>query len=265
VAPCMSCHGANGEGNPAGGFPRIAGQAEYYLSRQMAAFAGGSRNNPIMSPIAKAMNEQQIRDVSAWYAQQEAPAAAAGASNGAGNGAGKTTGKAAGNDAGKTAAADRGQVLASVGDQSKRIQACANCHGPNGVGEAPPYPYLAGQHASYLTAAMTEWKNGNRNTDASGQMPSIAKALSDADAAALAAFYAAQPAPPPAGKTVNIAAGTVARPAVAAKPGSPGPKSAAAGKPPQGTGIEQGSPVTGGNQGIGGGGSASGTGPQGSR
>jgi cytochrome c553 len=258
VAACMSCHGANGEGNAAGGFPRLAGQAEYYLSKQMAAFANGSRNNPIMSPIAKALNEQQMRDVSAWYASMEAPAASAGAAGAAGGNAPGQQGKS-----GK-GALDRGQALAAVGDNGKRVQACANCHGPNGIGEAPAYPYLAGQHASYLKAAMAEWKSGARNTDPSSQMPSIAKALSDADVDALSVFYAAQPAPPPAGKNLNIAAGSKEKPAVAAKAGAPGPKSAASGAAPQGRGSEQGAATTGGAQGIGGGGGASGAGPQGS-
>jgi cytochrome c553 len=247
VTACVSCHGANGEGNAAGGFPRLAGQSEYYLSRQMAAFAGGSRNNPIMSPIAKAMNEQQMRDVSAWYATQGAPSSAGGA-NASGKGG------------------DRGQTLATVGDNAKRVQACANCHGPNGAGEPPPYPYLAGQHASYFKAAMAEWKSGARNTDPSGQMPSIAKALSDADVEALAGFFAAQPAPAPAGKAVNIAAGSKAKPAVGAKEGATGPKSAGETGAPQGVGTEQGAPTTGGTgSGIGGGGGASGGGPQGSQ
>ncbi|MBK4737705.1 c-type cytochrome [Noviherbaspirillum pedocola] len=261
VTACVSCHGANGEGNAAGGFPRLAGQSEYYLSKQMAAFASGSRNNPIMSPIAKAMNEQQMRDVSAWYASVETPSSGDGGTSASAGGA---TNKGGGMS-GKVGSGDRGQTLASVGDESKRVQACANCHGPNGAGEPPPYPYLAGQHASYLKAAMAEWKSGARNTDGSGQMPSIAKALSDADVEALANFYAAQPAPPPAGKTLNIAAGTKARPAVEAKAGASGPKNAAQGSAPQGVGTEQGAPTTGGAQGIGGGGAASGGGPQGSQ
>lgn len=251
VTACVSCHGANGEGNAGGGFPRLAGQSEYYLSKQMAAFASGSRNNPIMSPIAKAMNEAQIRDVSAWYATRETPSSAGGANAvGSGGNAGK--------------GGSRGQTLATVGDNAKRVQACANCHGPNGAGEPPPYPYLAGQHASYFKAAMAEWKSGARNTDASGQMPLIAKALSDADVDALSSFYAAQPAPAPAGKVENIATGSKAKPATAPKAGT-GPKSAAETGAPQGVGTEQGAATTGGAQGIGGGGAASGGGPQGSQ
>lgn len=242
VTACVTCHGAQGEGNPAGGFPRIGGQPEYYLNRQMIGFANGSRNNPIMSPIAKAMNTQQMRDVSAWYATLSAPAAAA---------AGPKP---------PAGALERGRVLASVGDESKGVQSCGNCHGPGGMGEAPAYPYLAGQHSNYLTAALGEWKSGVRKTDTSGQMPIIAKALSNADIAALSAYYSAQPPPPPAAKMVNIPAGSMARPAVAARADAPGPKApGAAGV--QGIGTEQGAPLTGGGQGPGGGGGTQGTQP----
>jgi cytochrome c553 len=234
VTACMTCHGAQGEGMAASGFPRLAGLPEYYLNKQMASFANGSRNNPVMSPIAKAMNAAQVRDVGAWYASLAAPTPAPAPA------------------AGSAAAIARGRVLAGVGDESKEIQACANCHGPGGAGEPPVYPYLAGQHASYLTAAIAEWKSGARNTDASGQMPKIAKALSDNDVAAVAAYYGSRPAPRPAAAMVNVPAGSAARPAIAARPDAPGPRGA--GPTGQGVGTEQGAPLTGGSQGPGGGG-----------
>jgi cytochrome c553 len=186
VVACVGCHGAQGEGNPAGGFPRLAGQPAFYLERQMNAFADGRRENPVMTPIAKAMNAQQRRDSSAWYASLNPKQAAAPAKPNA------TQQK-------------RALALSNQGDDSKQVQACINCHGPGGAGEAPAYPYLAGQHATYLTAAMIEWKSGVRKTDPSGQMPAIASRLSDQDVAALAAYYAALPPQAPALRT-NVAA-----------------------------------------------------------
>ncbi|MFL6656925.1 MAG: c-type cytochrome [Massilia sp.] len=234
VTACTGCHGAQGEGNPSANFPRIGGQSAYYLDKQMSAFATGARDNPIMGPIAKAMSEQQRQDSSAYYASLQAPSPPA-------------TGASA--DAGQTA---RARQLATVGDETKQLQACANCHGPGGRGEAPAYPYLAGQHASYFTAAMGEWTSGQRNTDGSGQMPSIAKRLSDEEVAALAAYFAAQPVPTAAALAVNTPAGSRARPAVAATAAAGGPRGATA--MPAGIGSEQGSPLTGGGQGPGGGG-----------
>jgi cytochrome c553 len=244
VTACISCHGVHGEGNAAAGFPRIAGQPGSYLNRQMAAFADGLRENPIMSPIAKAMTPQQMRDTSAWYASLQAPQEAGAPPAGA---------------APDAAAVERGRVLATIGDEAKQLQSCANCHGPAGRGEAPAYPYLAGQHAAYLTAAMAEWKSGTRKTDASGQMPSIAQRLDERDIAGLGVWFAAQPAPPAAGLAINIPAGSSAKPAVAAARGSGGPKAPSA--PVAATGTEQGAPLTGGSQGPGGGGGTKGTEP----
>jgi cytochrome c553 len=260
VTACVGCHGAQGEGNAAGGFPRIGGQSAYYLAKQLGAYANGSRVNPIMQPIAKAMNLQQMRDAGAYYATLGG--AAAGGAGGAAGAGGGTASPAAAAPKGTTAKGgspqQRAQQLYSVGDDSKGVQACANCHGPGGMGQPPAYPYLAGQHANYLTATMTEWRNGARKTDNSGQMPHIAKQLDDADVTALSAYLSAMPAPQPAARMVNIAAGTVQKPAVAAQGGG-GPKGAPAGV--TGAGSEQGAPLTGGNQGPGGGGGTTGTNP----
>jgi cytochrome c553 len=231
VTACSACHGAKGEGNPAANFPLVAGQPQAYLAHQMAAFANGMRANDVMTPIAKAMTAQQVLDVSAWYASLDPPSA---------------------QPAAKPAAAvmQRGTALATKGDESKRIQACANCHGPGGAGEAPTYPALAGQHPGYFTAAMAEWKTGVRKTDPSAQMPAIAKKLDAGDVAALAAYYSALPPQAPARK-VNVAAGSAARPAVAARAGGSGPPSVSGAPQPQGVGSEQGAPLTGGTGGGG--------------
>jgi cytochrome c553 len=244
VTACITCHGAQGEGNASAGFPRIAGQSAFYLGKQLAAYANGARVNPIMQPIAKAMNAQQIRDVSAYYAELGGVPGGVGARSA------------------PQGATGRAQQLVMVGDTSKRVQACGNCHGPGGAGEPPQNPYLAGQHAGYLASSMAQWKSGARKTDMSGQMVQIARALSDADVKALAAYFSAQPAPPPASRLVNIAAGSSARPAVAAAPGAPGPKvPGAAASGVTGGGTEAGAPVTGGSQGPGGGGGTQGTQP----
>jgi cytochrome c553 len=238
VAACASCHGMHGEGNAAAGFPRLAGQWQYYLARQMTSFANGSRNNAVMSPIAKMLTQQQIDAVSAYYAALFVPSS-------------KPVARA------PPKMLERGRILATVGDNSREIQACANCHGPGGVGEPPTYPYLAGQHGSYLIEALAEWKNGIRNTDPSQQMSIIAKHLVDDDVAAVAAYYSMQPAPAYAQRS-NIPAGSAARPV---KPGAP---PATGSQPVQGIGTEQGAPTTGGSVGPGGGGGASGAGASGS-
>jgi cytochrome c553 len=242
AAACASCHGAQGEGMAASNFPRIAGQPQAYLARQLTLYANGTRNNPIMTPIAKGLTPQQMEAVSAYYAALVAPAP-------------KPPTKAA------AQALKRGLILANTGDEKIGVQACANCHGPGGVGQPPNYPSLASQHGGYLVATLNDWKSGARKTDPSQQMNVISQRLSTTDMTALAAYYATQPAPPPATQRVNIPAGSAARPAA---PGT-GAGAQADTPPVKGIGSEQGAATSGGNQGPGGGGSASGSGPSGSK
>jgi cytochrome c553 len=236
-AACANCHGARGEGNASVNFPRIAGQPQAYLVRQLESYANGNRRNPVMEPIAKALDRQQIDAVSSYYASMSAPAS-----------------KPAQQPAASVLA--RGRTLATVGDGGKGVQSCANCHGPGGSG-LPPYPYLASQHSGYLVAALGEWKSGMRKTDPSQQMPMIARRLGDADIAAVAAYYAVQPAPVPAALRTNVPAGSASRPA--RQDASPGPSAVppASSQGAQGAGIEQGAPTIGGGQGPGGGGTGS--------
>lgn len=180
VAPCASCHGAQGEGNAAADTPRLAGQPARYLAGQLQAYADGRRESAVMAPIAKAMNPAQRNAVAGWYARLRAAA-------------NTEPEKAAENPADAGGDVERGRVLAQVGDERLRVPACTNCHGRADSGAGPVYPYLAGQHASYLVAALGAWKNGTRRTDPSGQMPQIARALSERDIKAVAAFYARPP------------------------------------------------------------------------
>ena len=67
VQACVQCHGAEGEGQPGSGFPRLAGQGKQYLVKQLQDFRSGRRESPIMQPIAKALDDPAIESVSAYY------------------------------------------------------------------------------------------------------------------------------------------------------------------------------------------------------
>ena len=67
---------------------------------------------------------------------------------------------------------------------------CAACHGQNGVAAIPMYPNLAGQNEQYLVSALKAYKNKERNGGQAVVMQGQAAALSDADIANLAAYYA---------------------------------------------------------------------------
>jgi cytochrome c553 len=82
----------------------------------------------------------------------------------------------------------RGEQLAKIGDASKNLQSCDNCHGPGGVGEPPAIPYLAGQYAHYTSFELRMWQLGFRKNSPEG-MAVIAGLLNDQDIAAVAAYF----------------------------------------------------------------------------
>ncbi len=66
VPACMSCHGEKAEGN--GPIPRLAGQHQAYLARQLEAFASMARANEIMHENSKDLTFGQISEVTAYLA-----------------------------------------------------------------------------------------------------------------------------------------------------------------------------------------------------
>ncbi|MAT66590.1 MAG: cytochrome c4 [Gammaproteobacteria bacterium] len=171
---CVSCHGADGAGNPAAGFPRLAGLSDQYLSKQLRDYSQGTRSNPVMQPIAAALEQQQRLDVAAYYAGQ-APAS----------------------NADEAAPPDAGRTLALRGDWDNTIPACVSCHGPGGRGIPPDFPPLAGQHASYIQSQLEAWRKGTRHNDANNLMRVVAERLTQTQIQAVSEYFAAQPAVKP--------------------------------------------------------------------
>ncbi len=71
---CVTCHGAEGEGMAAAGFPRLAGLSAGYMKKQLADFASGERANPIMQPIAAALSSEEADAVTTMLAGKPQPA-----------------------------------------------------------------------------------------------------------------------------------------------------------------------------------------------
>ena len=163
VSACAQCHA-----NSSGVFPRIAGQSPYYLGKQMHDFASGIRTNAVMTPIAKGLSAEDVADLAAYYASVASPFL-----------------PLAGGD---PTLVKRGEQLAKIGDASKDLQSCNDCHGPDGAGEPPAIPYLAGQYANYIASQLKMWQLGSRKSSAN-TMGYIAKRLDDQDVAAVAAYF----------------------------------------------------------------------------
>jgi cytochrome c553 len=174
---CATCHGNDGAGNEAAGFPRLAGLNADYLAKQLRDFKAGKRSNPIMNDVAGALSDEEIQTVAAYFSALHTPASQVSA---------------------EPQLQAEGEKLASRGNWAHDIPACFRCHGDQAQGGGPAMPALAGQHQSYLQTQLQAWQNDQRRNDPVGLMRAIAGRLSEAEIRAVSAYLASLT--PPAAK-----------------------------------------------------------------
>ena len=175
---CQGCHGVHGEGNAPAAIPRLAGQSVEYLSKQLEDYASGDRANPVMQNFAKPLTHADIEALATYFSTTNAPRAVIPSTASPGE-------------------LDLGRRLAQQGSEAQRVQACDNCHGPDGVGVLHAAPYLAGQSAEYLTSALTSFQQQTRKNDPGKLMTSVAGQLNKSDIAAAAAYFSSLPSNAP--------------------------------------------------------------------
>lgn len=182
AAACAACHGA--DGNPSDPqYPRIAGQSERYIARQLALFANGQRTSgmaPVMVPFAQTLSAQDMRDVGAYFATQKSGASLA------------DDGVVKGGAYDGMKFYEVGQKLYRSGDTARGIPACMACHGPTGAGNpGPAYPHVGGQQQAYVVRRLQEYQAGTTTeTDAShfNIMAQVAKPLTEQEIQALGSY-----------------------------------------------------------------------------
>ncbi|MEO5811320.1 MAG: c-type cytochrome [Rhodanobacter sp.] len=166
-AVCGACHGVDGNSSDPQ-FPKLAGQSEQYIVRQLTDFKAGTRQNGIMMGMAAPLSTQDMHDLGAYFATKTSLPGVA-----------------------DQALVEHGQTLFRQGDAKRDIPACMACHSIDGRGNpGAMYPQLAGQHAQYVEATLKAWHDGVVwGTDAHAQiMPAIAKQLDSNDIAAVASY-----------------------------------------------------------------------------
>ncbi|MBN2992385.1 cytochrome c4 [Pseudomonas cedrina subsp. fulgida] len=168
AAVCGACHGPDGN-SPAPNFPKLAGQGERYLTKQMQDIKSGKRTVLEMTGLLTNTSDQDMADIAAYFASQK----------------------------GSVGAADpklvaRGEKLFRGGDLEKGLPACTGCHSPNGAGiAAAGFPHLSGQHATYIAKQLTDFRKeeaGRANDGDAMIMRTIARKLSDEDIAAVSSY-----------------------------------------------------------------------------
>jgi cbb3-type cytochrome c oxidase subunit III len=167
AAVCGACHGM--DGNPTDKqYPKLAGQNEAYIARQITLFQTQKRANAIMMGFAATLSQQDMHDIGAYFATKSASPGVA-----------------------DEKLLERGQALYRGGDVKLGVPACMACHGPDGRGMAGTgFPQLGSQWTDYVATKLKDWKGGTSwGDDAKAKiMPAIAQNLSDADINAVASY-----------------------------------------------------------------------------
>ncbi|AGN77230.1 MULTISPECIES: c-type cytochrome [Pseudomonas] len=166
TAVCGACH--NPDGNSlAPNFPKLAGQGQRYLEKQLHDIKSGKRTVLEMTGMLAAFNDQDLADIAAYFSSQKGSVGAA-----------------------DPKLVERGRALFNGGDLEKGMPACTGCHSPNGAGIAlAGFPHLSGQHSQYVTKQLTDFREGNRTNDGDAMtMRTIAGKLSNHDIEALASY-----------------------------------------------------------------------------
>ncbi len=165
---CIACHGQDGN-SVNGEWPKLAGQHEQYLVRQLRLYKSGERENAVMLGMSIGLSDKDIADISAYYAAQTIKPGLA-----------------------DEALVRLGQRVYRAGNAATGVPACMACHGPSGGGNpASGYPALGGQHTQYTAAKLKEFRAGavwGKGNNANAVMRTVAAELTDAEIDAVASY-----------------------------------------------------------------------------
>ncbi|MEY3144604.1 MAG: hypothetical protein RL342_275 [Pseudomonadota bacterium] len=162
---CAACHGADGNsGTPVN--PILAQQHPQYLVKQLQEFKSGKRANAVMSGMAATLSDEDMKNVAYWLHSKTAKPGFA-------------------KDKELVALGER---IYRGGIADRQVAACAGCHSPNGAGIPAQYPRLGGQHADYLSAQLSGFRDGLRKNNL--QMSQVAAKLNDREIKAVSDYIA---------------------------------------------------------------------------
>ena len=165
---CTACHGEAGV-SPSAEFPHLAGQSGAAIYKQLWDYRTGSRVHPLMTDLAKALNESEIADVAAYYAGQP---------------------QRTPNPLTLAESLPAIVQLVELGDPHRNIPPCASCHRA-GAGGPIETPVLAEQRDEYLIQQLKLYASGERRNDVYARMRLIASRLTEDEIKGLAGYYRA--------------------------------------------------------------------------
>jgi cytochrome c553 len=159
AAQCTPCHGEAGISETEN-TPSLAGQPDQFLQWQLVFFRSGSRKNEVMQPIAEQVNNDDVRNLGAYFASLTPP---------------------------KASAPDDNPDLSRKGAEAAAGRRCASCHGDTFAG-TKAVARLAGQREDYLLKALHDYKSNLRVGGGVAAMADVAYSLSEEEITALAHY-----------------------------------------------------------------------------
>lgn len=186
VPACASCHGEDGTGSDDMGTPRLSYQVFTYLLKQLTDFATDKRyDNTLgaMNDIAKALSEQERRDVAAYVHSLKTPFL----------GSDLRQLRENGEEVGETY---KGRVIVDYGLPDHGVPACKSCHSFHGRSAGRIFPAIGGQRYKYLVHELEAFREGAKGSrdesarfnDPMGMMRKVAGNMTDEDIRNAAAF-----------------------------------------------------------------------------
>ena len=157
---CVGCHGEAGISQTEN-IPSLAAQPDQFIQWQLVFFRAGARKNEQMQPIVEQINNDDIRNLGAYFASIAPP----------------------------KAAQDDNPDLSTKGAQAAVGRRCASCHTDSFAG-TKAVARIAGQREEYLTKALHDYKSGVRSGGGMAAMADVAYPLSEEEIEALAHYLA---------------------------------------------------------------------------
>lgn len=157
---CVGCHGENGISQMEN-TPSLAAQPDQFVQWQLVYFRAGARKNEQMQPIVEQLNNDDIRNLGAYFASLAPP----------------------------KPPADDNPDLSKKGAQAAAGRRCASCHTDSYAG-TKAVARVAGQRHEYLLKALHDYKSGVRSGGGQAAMADVAYPLSEEEIEALAHYLA---------------------------------------------------------------------------
>lgn len=161
---CTMCHGAQGVSDA--NTPNLAGQYPIAIYKQLDDFKTGARTSAIMGPLVNNLDDQDMRDLAAYYAYLPQPT-------------------------NQTPAGGGTPRIVADGAPLRGIAPCGACHGV--IGTKAGASWLGDQPAAYLHTQLTAFAQGSRRNDIDAQMRNVARAMTPTEINAATAFFATHP------------------------------------------------------------------------